>query len=242
VTLPEALRAALDVLHAEKRDVFLSCEEREYRLSPSVDACTAHPRGYQIWLHVKDGDAWCSWDHVNNFEVGDVLRDDWSARTTKYPPESAAVPRISLVVQRPDGSRSVHVVRGDAVRPPILEAAEDLVQTITTGERPPPKGLYELCARAFGTTRDDAKLRIVGAIYGLQSARVAHDLQIARAVYDMNRATHDQGSEPHLIGGTWKAHLIQLHDDVGAGRWIRVSKTLSRMLSIAVDEMRTKYT
>lgn len=49
----------------------------------------------------------------------------------------------------------------------MLGVAEDLVETLTTGERPPLKGLYELCARAFGTTREDAKERIQAAAYGM---------------------------------------------------------------------------
>jgi hypothetical protein len=72
--------------------------------------------------------------------------------------------RIHLSLQQPDSSQSE--ITSTYVTPVMLEAAEDLLQTLTTGERPPPKGLYELCATAFGTTRDDAKKRLLGAMYG----------------------------------------------------------------------------
>jgi len=73
---------------------------------------------------------------------------------------------IHLIVERPDGHRSVAEIIATPVTSAMLEAAEDLLHTLTTGERPPPKGLYELCALAFGTTRQDAKKRLLGAAYG----------------------------------------------------------------------------
>ena len=75
-------------------------------------------------------------------------------------------PHIHLVVERPDGRRSDIEIGGDPVTTEMLDSAEDLLHTLTTGERPPPKGLYDLCAHAFGTTREDAKKRLIGAIYG----------------------------------------------------------------------------
>jgi len=74
--------------------------------------------------------------------------------------------RIHLSLRRPDGSRS-EITETFNVLPAMLESAEDLLHTLTTGERPPPKGLYELCAKAFGTTREDAKERMVAAAYGM---------------------------------------------------------------------------
>ena len=75
-------------------------------------------------------------------------------------------PRIHLVVERPDGRRSDIKISGDPVTTEMIDSAEDLVHTLTTGERPPIKGLYDLCATAFGTTRENAKKRLIGAIYG----------------------------------------------------------------------------
>jgi len=74
-------------------------------------------------------------------------------------------PHIHLIVERTDGRRSDIEIGGDPVTSDMLDVAEDLLHTLTTGERPPLKGLYELCAQAFGTTREDAKERLVGAIY-----------------------------------------------------------------------------
>jgi hypothetical protein len=75
-------------------------------------------------------------------------------------------PRIHLVVTRPDGRHSDIKIDGDPVTAEMLDAAEDLVHTITTGERPVIEGLYDLCALAFSTTREDAKERMLAAIYG----------------------------------------------------------------------------
>ena len=81
-------------------------------------------------------------------------------------------PRIHLVVCRPDGRESSAEIEGDPITEPMIEAAEDLLQTLTTGERPPIKGLYDLCARAFGTSRDDAKERLLASAYGMSEPKI----------------------------------------------------------------------
>ena len=75
-------------------------------------------------------------------------------------------PYIRLVVKRHNGHCSDVEISGDPVTAEMLDVAEDLLHTLTTGERPPLKGFYELCALAFGTTREDAKKRLLGASYG----------------------------------------------------------------------------
>jgi hypothetical protein len=79
--------------------------------------------------------------------------------------------KIKLVVQRADGRRSEAEITGKPVTAPMLEAAEDLLETLSTGERPPLNGLYELVARAFSVTRDEAKRRITSAAYGGSTAK-----------------------------------------------------------------------
>ena len=81
-------------------------------------------------------------------------------------------PRIYLVVERSDGRESAAEIEGDPITEPMIDAAEDLLQTLTTGERPPIKGLYDLCARAFSTSRDDAKERLLAAAYGMSEAKI----------------------------------------------------------------------
>lgn len=76
-------------------------------------------------------------------------------------------PRIHLVVERSDGRRSDAEIVGAPVAPAMIDSAEDLLHTLTTGERPVIKNLYALVARAFGTTREDAKERITAAAYGM---------------------------------------------------------------------------
>lgn len=79
--------------------------------------------------------------------------------------------RIHLVVERADGTRSEREVVAQ-VTEDMSAVAEDLLVTLTTGQRPPLKGLYELCARAFSTSRDDAKERILAASYGMSEAKI----------------------------------------------------------------------
>lgn len=80
-------------------------------------------------------------------------------------------PRIHLVVVREDGRYS-EIESCDPVTSEMLDAAEDLLETLTTGKRPPLKGLYDVCARAFNTSRDDAKERILAAMYGMSETKI----------------------------------------------------------------------
>lgn len=79
-------------------------------------------------------------------------------------------PQISLVLVRPDScpdSPTPNIqIGGNRVTPVMLGAAEDLLHTLTTGERRLPSDLYEVIARAFSVTRDDAKGRVLLALYG----------------------------------------------------------------------------
>ena len=78
-------------------------------------------------------------------------------------------------------------------------------------------GIYDTCARAFGTTRDVAKQRLMAACSGAKQ----------RAL-----------TEPQLLGWTWKAHLDHLHEDVRENRWLRASQALAMMLCHALDKVR----
>jgi hypothetical protein len=83
-------------------------------------------------------------------------------------------PQISLVLVRPDSAPdrtpSNLQIGGNRVTAVMLDAAEDLLHTLTTGERTLPSDLYEVVARAFGVTRDDAKSRLLRAAYGGRGA------------------------------------------------------------------------
>ncbi len=127
---------------------------------------------------------------------------------------------IHLVVRWPDGRRTdvemPTAFNEDTVTPAMLDAAEDLIRVLATGERVLPKDLYDVCSRAFGTTRDDAKKRLLAAMFGTKC-------------FD---------PEPLLIGWTWRAHLDDLYADVRAKQWLRVTKKLALMLNHALDEIR----
>lgn len=74
--------------------------------------------------------------------------------------------RIHLILMRPDGRASNTSINGKRVTATMIDAAEDLLHAMTTGERLLPKDLYDVCARAFGTTRLEAKEKILAAMYG----------------------------------------------------------------------------
>lgn len=76
-------------------------------------------------------------------------------------------PYIKLIVTRPDGSRSTARIAGrDNVTAPMIDAAGDLIATMTTGERSLPSGLYDAMAIAFDVPRAEAKRRLHRALYG----------------------------------------------------------------------------
>ena len=81
-------------------------------------------------------------------------------------------PRIHVIVDRSDGHRSEAEIEGTKVTSDMLDSAEDLLHTLTTGERPALKNLYDLVARAFGTTQADVKERITAAAYGMSSQMI----------------------------------------------------------------------
>jgi len=87
-------------------------------------------------------------------------------------------PRIHLMVERADG-RSSEIESGDRITPDMMDAAEDLLHTLTTGERPIINNFYELCAKAFGTTRDDAKERVLAAAYGMDKKAFDEKMRLA---------------------------------------------------------------
>jgi hypothetical protein len=87
-------------------------------------------------------------------------------------------PRIHISIDRPDGQRSEAEIEGAKVTSAMLDSAEDLIHTITTGERPVLNNLYDLSARAFSTTREDAKVRITAAAYGMSSQKIEQLLEL----------------------------------------------------------------
>lgn len=150
-------------------------------------------------------------------------------------------PRIHLVLKRPSGHGSNIEIDGDPVTQPMLDAAEDLLATLSTGERPVmkdllPRALYDVCARAFDTTHADAKKRILGAIYGKRDKREKGAEKLLGVMYGKK----EPEPEPYLIGWKWKAHLVGLHDDVRAGRWLKASRTLALMLQHTLERVESK--
>lgn len=74
--------------------------------------------------------------------------------------------KIHVLVERADGSREEREVAWPHVTAEMSHAADDLLHTLATGDRPLVTNLYDLCALAFGTTRDEAKQRLTAAAYG----------------------------------------------------------------------------
>ncbi len=48
-------------------------------------------------------------------------------------------PYIKIIVSRPDGLRSTARIAGEGVTAPMIDAADDLLTTMLTGQRPLPK-------------------------------------------------------------------------------------------------------
>jgi hypothetical protein len=119
--------------------------------------------------------------------------------------------RIYLVIARPDGRESVAEIEGDPITEPMRDAAEDLLETLTTGERPPLKGLYDLCAQAFNTSRDDAKERIAAAAYGMSETKIQAKSEGRGAVLARLLTTRRERSAAH-------AEVVSWMDDEGARR------------------------
>jgi len=96
------------------------------------------------------------------------------------PPPPLIRPQISLLLvhpdNHPDSLPTLIKIVGNRVTPAMLEAAKDLLHTLTTGERTLPSDLYEVIARAFGVTLSAAKGRILLAIYGGKGAPVTPSL------------------------------------------------------------------
>ena len=118
--------------------------------------------------------------------------------------------RIHLVVERDDGRRS-EIESGASVTPEMLDAAEDLLETLTTGERPPLKGLYDLCAKAFSTSRDDAKERIVAAAYGMSETKIEAKSESRGSVLARLITTRRESNEAH-------SEVVSWMDEEGARR------------------------
>lgn len=100
--------------------------------------------------------------------------------------------RIHLLFDHPDGRQSKTEVEGAMVTSDMLDSAEDLLHTLTTGERPLLKNLYDVVARAFGTTREDAKERVTAAAYGMSSPKIEERQRVTavdrRRIADGERA------------------------------------------------------
>ena len=79
---------------------------------------------------------------------------------------------INLLMRRPDGSRAEVSIAEDQVTPDLLIQAELLLRTLQGKPAPgdaSAKDLYAACAQAFGTTYEDAKERLLFALYGGKS-------------------------------------------------------------------------
>ena len=107
-------------------------------------------------------------------------------------------PCIRLFLERADGHQSKAEIEGSPVTSDMLDSAEDLLHTLTTGERPIITNLYDVVAKAFGTTREDAKLRIATATYGKQGKPITARDQDRIAEGDLACALSDPQT-PHQI-------------------------------------------
>lgn len=119
-------------------------------------------------------------------------------------------PRIQIIVERPDGHRSDAEIEGAKVTSDMLDSAEDLLHTLTTGERPVLKNLYEVTSRAFGTTREDAKERIIAATYGMSTQRIEEKSRSRDQVLGNLIAARRARNTAHASVSSW---MKEKHDN-----------------------------
>lgn len=123
---------------------------------------------------VAQGKARLHWDAERREIVVVPTTGDKTVDAVETEAQLAAspLPLIRLRVERPDGRSSETETAGEAVTSAMIDAAEDLRHTLTTGDRPVIKNLYDLVAQAFSTTHADAKERLTAATYGMSSQRI----------------------------------------------------------------------
>lgn len=124
-------------------------------------------------------------------------------------------PHIHLIVERADGSRS-ELKAVAQVTDDMFAVADDLLVTLSTGQRPPIKGLYDLCARAFNTSRDDAKERIMAASYGMSEAKIETRSASRGQVLAHLASTRREQNASRASVDAWIAERAQLGETVTA--------------------------
>ena len=134
-------------------------------------------------------------------------------------------PRIHLVVERADGRRS-EIETGDQVTEDMLTVAEDLLHTLTTGDRPPLRGLYELCAKAFGTTREDAKARLIAAMYGMSETKIEATSESGQMLARLatTRREHNEAQAAVVAWMEEQGRLGELVTNAQAPGWDRYTR------------------
>lgn len=138
--------------------------------------------------------------------------------------------KILLVITRSDGTESRAegvAAKGDQLTEPMVHAAEDLLHTLTTGERPIVKNFYELCAKAFGTTRDDAKERVIAAAYGMSAPRIEARSASRGSMLGRLAATRRERNLAHADVASWVAEQAQLgerRENFQAPGWDRFTR------------------
>jgi hypothetical protein len=114
---------------------------------------------------IAQGKARLQWD-AERREVVVVPTTAPETSEAKQLPTSP-LPLIRLRIERSDGRSSETEVAGESVTSEMIDSAEDLRHTLTTGDRPVIENLYDSVARAFSTTHEDT-----AAAYGMSSQRI----------------------------------------------------------------------
>jgi hypothetical protein len=192
---------------------------------------------------IAQGKARLHWDAEKREVVVVSTTADKSAETNETETQLPPLPLIRLRILPPDGIGSETEVAGEWVTSAMLDAAEDLHHTLTTGERPAIKNLYDLVARAFGTTHEDAKERMAAAAYGMSSQRIEQRQRVSpidrRRLDDGQHAltlpdpqTDDEArAQLEIIHASMCA--LQSLDDLGEEGNLRAQNTL--------QELETRY-
>lgn len=140
-------------------------------------------------------------------------------------------PRIRLIIDHAEGHCTEVEIEGPKVTSAMLEAAKDLVQTLTTGERP-----------VFKLLSEDAKVRITAATYGMSAPKIE---EASAATYGMSAPKIEEASA-HKAASSWNGEesdarktlrqlAIRLQEEV-SDRWeLQTSNSFRRVGTSRAD-------
>ncbi|MFB8277600.1 bifunctional 3'-5' exonuclease/DNA polymerase [Nocardia colli] len=197
-----------DIIKAFARAGILLSSTRKWELQridhPAIKPLLAYKSLYR--LHTANGWAWLEqWVHDGRFRPEYLPGGTVTGRWTTNGGGALQIPKVVRQAIRADPGWSLVVADADQMEPRVLAAVSrdpGLMEVAGRGD-----DLYaDLAARAFGGDRDQAKIALLGAIYGQTSGdALTHMAELRRrypaAIAYVDDAAH-AGEEGRLVR-TW---------------------------------------